>query len=434
MEKQARCVSLRRAICACALVVLFAGFVPCSLGEGPQARKQPARPNAAARPKVPCTSAEDVRDLPGTWASQFEPDVETSTFLSKPDLARALKDMTVYAELVHAALRIDGYTAQWYRSVGGRLFGNGPAQYQMNVELTDFDCHNGFVMRRDDPDRIEQDWGSTASAAILVNSTWSMSGPEAHSIINGKKYYSFGSPVGDVRGFPAYQTEGSGTTTWTVLVSKPGKKPFHFATRKELLESMRAQAEAERAADFRQIDAAMKVRSPEEQKIDHDKELALFLKGAKDDAQREHWRQRFEHDYRTDQQKLEELHKKMNKDSDKAVAHLDQLIAQQTPEQMSMPAMAHPSDLGRVWPDFQFLQTHEERCGKGACGGGAFGSPFAIPNRNYYNAELSPGRPQFFCVVFEWQGRTDKIDPRLEKMRDDFFAKFDFDKLVSMLE
>ena len=430
MERKAAQVLLRRVICAFVLVVLFAISAPSSFGQGPKARKQPARPKAEARPKVPCKPGEDLHYLPGTWASQFEPDVEISSLLSKPDLARALKDTAVYAELVHASLRIDGYTAQWYRSLGGRLYGNGPAKYQVNVVLTDFDCHNGFVMRVDDPDRVEQDWGQSAGAAILINSTWSMSGPEASSRINGKKYYSFGSPIGEIRGFPAYE---SGGTTWVVLVSKPGKKPFHFATRQELLESLRAQAEAERDELLRRSGVAMKIRSPEEQKADHDRELALFLKGAKDDAQREHWRQRFEHDYKTDEQKMAELRGKMNKDSDKAVAHINELIAQQTPEQMKMPAMSHPSAITHVWPDFKFLPTHEETCGKGMCGEG-FGSPFAIPNINYYDATLSLGRPQFFCVVFSWEGGANKIDPRLEKMRDEFFAKFDFDKLVSMLE
>jgi len=438
MERLAPQFVFRRAIRTLALALVFTvSVVALGLEVEAQARKQTARPKTAApkaelRPKVPCTSANDdsVRNLPGTWASEFQPDVETSSFLSKPDLAHALKDTTVYAELVHAALRIDGYTAQWNRSVGGRLFTNGPAKYQMDVYLTDFDCHDGFVMRADDPDRIQQDWDQSAHAAILINSTWSMSGPEADIRIGGKKYYSFGSPIGEVRGFPAYE---SGGRTWVVLVSKPGTNPFHFATRQEVLESLKAQAEEERAKMLGDATKHIKIRSTEEQKIDHDKELALFLKGAKDDAQREHWRQRFEHDYRNDEQKRDELLAKMNKDGDKTLAHINELIAQQTPEQMSMPAYAHPREMSRVGPDFKFMQTHEEKCGKGMCGEG-FGSPFAIPHSKYYNPALSPARPQFFCVVFSWEGRTDQIDPRLERMRDDFFAKFDFDKLASMLE
>ena len=413
----------------CALLFIIHLAFACQLAVA-QARKQPARPKAELRPKVPCKQDEDLHYLPGTWASEFQHDVESSSFLTKPDLARALKDTTVYAELVHAALNISGYTAQWNRSVGGRLFGTGPAKYQMDVYLTDFDCVNGFVMRADDPDREERDWDQSAHAAILINSTWSMSGPEADIRINGKKYYSFGSPIGEIRGFPAYESAGR---VWVVLVSKPGKKPFHFATRQEVLESLKAQAEAERAKMLGDSTKYVKIRSAEEQKADHDRQLALFLKGAKDDAQREHWRQRFEHDWRSDEQQLAEAQGKMNKDGDKTLAHINELIAQQTPEQMKMPAMAHRNDFMRVGADFKFMPTHEETCGQGMCGE-IFGSPFGIPNINYYNPELSPGRPQFFCVVFSWEGRTDKIEPRLEKMRDDFFAKFDFDKLASMLE
>jgi hypothetical protein len=434
MERLASQVLLRRAMRAVAVVLIVHLAFVCQFAEA-QARKQAPRPKAAAparvqHPKEPCTSLDDVRDLPGTWDAEFQHETESSDIMSKPDLARALKEMTVYAELVHAAFRVEGHSVVWYRSVGGRLFTNGPAQYQINVLTFNYDCEDGFVARRSEH-KFQRNWGSDESAAIAVNSTWHMSGAGAGSVIGGKKYYAFGSPIGEIRGFPAYQIDGG----WVVLVSKPGKNPFHFATRQEVLESMRAMAQAQRQKALDTVDAAIPVRSPEEQKAAHDKGLADWLAfvGAKDEAQRQHRIERYEHDYRTDEQKREELRAKMTKDTDKVIAHFDALIAQQTPEQLNMTAMSHPSAIMHAWEDFKFLPTHEEKCGKGDCSG-EFGVPFGIPARSYYNPDLPPGRPQFFCVVFNWTAGNPKEAQRMEKIRDDFFAKFDFDKLVSMLE
>jgi hypothetical protein len=55
------------------------------------------------------------------------------------------------------------------------------------------------------------------------------------------------------------------------------------------------------------------------------------------------------------------------------------------------------------------------------------GKPLAIYVRDYFDPNLPGTSPQYFTVAFSWTAI------KSEKLRDDFFARFDFDRLVSLL-
>lgn len=334
---------------------------------------------AVSGPVFASCTPDSALDAPGTWKAEFQKDLETSDEIPKAETPGVLKETEVYADLLRSALNGNsGHAAAWYRSLGGELFRGGPAKYQVNVPLSRFYCEDG---------KLEAEDEHSEAAAIGVNTTWHMSGPSASTLINGKKHYDFGSPIGAIRGFPAYQTDYQGMggiTRWVVVVARPGKwHPFRFATRKEILDSLRAKAEKETEDMLPKMNDVGRAAAK--------KQLA------------------------------------------KTLARLDAVRARYTPAQLDEPGQAHPSALSMAWSDFDFKKTKEEACGaKGTCADG-WGRPFALPVRPYYDLTGSRAKPQFFTVVFEWAGGARVPDPRVAKLRDDFFARFDFDKLVSIL-
>jgi len=376
-----------------------------------------------------------VDQIPGTWKQIRERDVDLgqSQYIPKAELPKLYKQMDAYAELLHQGLgKFTGFHAQWYRSSGGELFKGGPASYQLNVPMFRYGCVKGVAERN-------SEYGDEVS--IEVNGIWHMSGSGNQPLIEGKKYQLFGSPVGEIRGFPVFEPfwhngPGGVSVRWVMIVHKPGRLPFHYATRKEVLDSLKAINEDKRAEALAKWDRYDRIRPQAEQEKDRAKELALFLKGAKDEQQKQKWTERFDHDYRTDEQKHAAQRQKYNAIHDKIREHFDKLLASQAPEQLQQMALADGYS-----PDerFEFKPPKSEVCPTTECSE-HLGKPLAIPVRSYFDETLPQSSPQFFAVTFELSARVVRRDgkynveePRLEKMRDEFFARFDFDKLVSMI-
>lgn len=381
---------------------------------------------AAERPA--CSTDADVQSIPGKWVKKSQPDIAKNPAIPDAERPVVLKRLEEHTELVRKALGAPvGYDQVLDLGVGGKLFDKGPVQYNTTVYRNCYYCSQGRLFDQED---------YCGNVIVAANSAWAMSGPEARFKIGGKNNYAFGSPIGEIRGFPAFQTDFHGPssqTSWVVLVTRPGKNPLHLATRKELLDSLKARNEELRKEE---LDGRVKyfpVRPQAEQAKDKAKDLALFLKGAKDDAQRQHWTERFEKDYRTDEQKRDEALAKISKRYDRIRDHLAKVEARYTPEQLGQTAMSHENYIDHPDEDFDFRPTHEEKCGKGSCGEG-HGRPFASPGPDY-DAAAPASKPLFYTVSFTWDRANAKVmDPATQKLRDDFFAKFDFDALVTELK
>ena len=146
------------------------------------------------------------------------------------------------------------------------------------------------------------------------------------------------------------------------------------------------------------------IRPPAVQAAEKEKDLARFLQGAKDDKQRQNWIERFNKDYLTDDQKREAAKRAMIADQDNNAAHLEAVSA----------------------------RSNTRDC-KRAPGCGDMGKPLAILTRSYMDSSLPSSVPQFFTVTFGWSAPQNGRDEKFERLRDDFFARFDFDRLVAML-
>ena len=375
---------------------------------------------SVAAEKNSCTDMS-ASEAQGRWRSGIEKDVdvEQSSIIPKAEWSAVKKRTDVYSELLRQSLgEFKGYDAVGHRSVAGALFKDGPAMYRYDVYMPDFFCLNGVLHGYLDkhPDS-EYDWGGSV-VSIQVNGVWDMAGPEARYVIGEKKYYQFGTPIGEIRGFPVFEAGDK----WVVLVSRPGQSPFIYASRKQLLDELHGRNEKARADELKTADKFDPIRPQDEQDKDREKELARFLIGAKDEQMRKKWTERFNNDYRTDEQKHEAHLKKINASYDKARIRLDTVEARYTPKQLEEPAM---TDIGvasaTMQDDFDFKPAKQEVCGKSPSCGDHHGMPYAIPNRNYFDLGLPKSAPQFFTVAIEWN--KDSV-----KRRDDFFASFDFDK------
>jgi hypothetical protein len=181
------------------------------------------------------------------------------------------------------------------------------------------------------------------------------------------------------------------------------------------------------------------IRSKEVQEREKQEGLKLFLKGARDEAQRQKWTERYTNDYRTDEQKREEAQARFNKIHDKTLAYFDELRAKFSSEELEQPALVAANTL---YPDeyFKFSPTKEEVCGQAMCDNNMHGKPFATPDMAYFDPNLPKSTAQFFTVSFTLSmhtvsrnGRYELENPEWEKIREEFFARFDFDRLVSEL-
>ncbi len=373
----------------------------------------------------------------GAWKGIVESGVDVpGSSIAKAEQSEVMKRMSVFAKVLHQALgEQKGYDAKWYRSAGGEVYKDGPKSYRLNVPLYSYACSDGRLEREDE---------YSGEVSIHANGVWIMSTGDKY-VINGRRYYQLGSPIGEIRGFPAFEADthngpGGVQITWVVLVSKPGKSPFKYASRRELLDHMLVLADEEWQKGLKVADNVNPIRPKDVQEKDKQKGRELFLKGAKDDQQRQKWTERYLKDYRTDEQKREEARARFNKVHDKTRAWLDGLRAKFTAGELEQPALVSANTL---YPDeyFKFSPSKLEFCGnRTMCDNTMHGKPFAAPDMAYYDPTLPRSSAQFLTVSFTWtdhvvkrNGKYELENPQWEKIRDDFFSRLDFDKLVSML-
>ena len=377
------------------------------------------------------------RQKAGVWKGIVESGVDVpASSIAKAEQQDVIRRMAVFADVLHQALgEQKGYDAKWYRSAGGEVYTGGPKSYRLNVPLYSYTCSDG---------QLEREGEYSGEVSVHANGVWAMSTGVRH-IINGKEHVQLGSPIGEIRGFPAFEADthnspGGVQITWVVLVSRPGKSPFKYASRRELLDHMAVLADEEWQKGLKIADNVNPIRPKDVQEKDKQKGLELFLKGAKDGQQRQKWTERYLKDYRTDERKREEGRAKFNKVHDKTRAYLDGIRAKLTPGQLEQSALVAANTL---YPDeyFKFSPTKLEFCGgRTMCDNTMHGKPFAAPDTAYFDSKLPASSTQFLTVSFTWTdhvvkrgGKYELENPKWEKIRDDFFSRLDFDRLVSLL-
>jgi hypothetical protein len=337
--------------------------------------------------------------------------------------------MEAEVELLHQALGDPtGFDARWYLRVSEYIFaGKGLQPAEVWVPMYRYSCVGG---------KVEVAHEYSDELMIEANHTWSMSGIGRINV-GGKNFRMLGSPIGEIRGHPAFEPTSEGTPggvsyRWVVLVAKPGKSPFRYVTRQEALDHMKQVNEKERGASLVLAEQLNPIRPPAVQAAEKEKELAWYLQGAKDDRQRQNWLERYNHDYLTDEQKREKSRRETIARHDRIAAHVDAVSARYSTEQLKEPAFVDDGDFMHA-ETFEFTPPANARDCKRPPGCGDMGKPLAILRLSDYDPSLPSSVPQFFTVTFRWSAPSKGRDEKFEKLRDDFFARFDFDRLIALL-
>ncbi|TAL74971.1 MAG: hypothetical protein EPN88_03555 [Bacteroidetes bacterium] len=377
----------------------------------------------------PCTQ-KSAENAPGKWKKDV-----FNSIPDNPGLPQLVKKLEMQEEILHKALgNPAGFDAKCYFWIPDNPFTSKKHPVmEVNVNFYLYYCDEGKL-------GVEKEF---SDGAYIVGISSLRSGK---FIIGTKKFQLMGSPIGEIRGYPAFEQDWTGTPdggatfTWTVIVSKKGIPLYRYATRKELLDHLVQVVEKKRPEDIALIEQYTQIRPSDVQSAEKQKELTSFIAGAKDDAQRKNWTDRFNNDYRTDQQKLEEAKTKCNANADKVKARLELVRARYSPAGLEETAYVYTwltnyntafyeddfdFDLPKNDPDPRPKNIPTKNMGK----------PFAIQKKDYFDPNLPATTPQYFIVSYSWTAgkSTGFRSEKFEKLRDDFFARFDFDKLAEMI-
>lgn len=381
--------------------------------------------------QIPCTQ-ESAKTTSGKWT------LEVHNYRNSPESPALLKKLEEQAELLRKAIGdppigFDAHGAIDFPTPSNSKF---PITISVNSPFYHYYCDNGKLEVADE----------------YSDEAWIVSNPKGGGPfkIGSKNFRLLGSPIGEIRGYPAFEHDWTGdltgncaTFTWTVLVTKKGKSPYHYASRKEILEHCFAVVEKQRPVHLAGCDY-MPIRPADVQAAEKQKELASFLLGAKDDATRKTRTDRFNNDYRTDQQLLEECRQKMKAMDDQTFARLELVRDRYSQEELMQTAYVFKwltnYDNEFTENDFEFdFPKIDPDCRPADYGGNCdperMGKPFVLLNRDYLDPSLTNTSPQYFSVGIKWTAcKANKFHNEAgEKMRDDFFKRFDFDRLADML-
>ncbi len=380
----------------------------------------------------PCTP-ESVRSVRGSWSRTA--DVIVGPVISAYEVQALLGSLQAYHDLLQKALPSpEGFNVVSYSSVrGDPLVQNGPQAFEATAGMYRLVCTNGTVGMATE---------YAGQMAIMANDVWHMSGIGRFDI-GGKKALALGSPIGSIRGYPAFEPEFSsplsGTINvyeWVVLVARPGQSPFRYVTRKEMLDHMRAVCEKDRVQALAIADEANPIRPQAVQDAAKAKGLQEWVASAKDEQQRQRWTERYLSDYRTDEQKRAAARAKTNAGFDAFLARLKTIESRYGAAQLQEPALLNdPTATLHARPNFDFAPPKGDRHTCTISCGGPHGKPLVVADERYFHGTAARSAPQFFTVSFRWSApRQDKYrDAKFEQVRDDFFKGFDFSALAGML-
>jgi hypothetical protein len=379
----------------------------------------------------PCTP-ESAKKAPGKWT------VDPFTMLpANPALPALVKNFQIEADLIHKALGEPvGFNARCYFYVADNPFiKKTPHRLEVNVPFFHYYCDNGKL-------GVNEEYSD--GALLYSNSTWPMGGATGIKL-GDKTFRTLGSPIGEIHGYPAFEADWSegpagATFTWVVLVKKKEIPLYRYASKEEILDHLEQMADKTRSEYQARIDKYMIIRPEDVQAEERKAELASFLDGATSDGARKSRTERFNKEYRNDLQKKEDAKKKATEEADKVDASLTRVRARYSPEQLKEPGYVanwlinYNEGFDEINFDFDEPKT-DPFCRPTYGSDCQMGKPFALFNKSYLDPALPSTSAQYFTLAFRWTAlKADNYrNPQGEKLRDEFFARFDFDQLAALL-
>lgn len=401
----------------------------------------------SAHPAAAACDKETAQTTPGTWLNTGDStgaagDVKAGA----NEVKRAFAETDRYLELVRQVFPEPvGMNVRWYKVFNANAdlgLGARAVPQEVTVSFLTHFC-DGPVLRAESVSRPPD-----LSLEIEVNNFWNLLYLTSMTL-NGRPVYTLAHQTGEHRGFESFERPNAlgtarlgGVRVYSrfVLLTRPGALPFTYVTRRQVLGQLRADVRKVREQAVKTAPSIVPVRAAAEQEAALKRRIEEIEKdtylGAAAKAKRI---ERLKADYRTDEQRQGATVANAGAMYDAALRRLDEVERSFTPAQLGEPAVLQPSDVhpnsvlannATTW-GFAQPKIDDHYCDH-LC---RHGQRLVTIDPSYADPRLPRTAPQFFLMALQWRGvrGSDARDPFVERIAADFLAKFDYDKLASLL-
>jgi hypothetical protein len=387
---------------------------------------------AAATPATatePACSPEAQRSSPGagrtTWATGGAFDFG----MPREELPLALAQLDGYLELLKAAIGpAVGFDEDAHQVVGAEpVVKKGPQPQEASIQVSEKACVDGkarAVFR--------------AKVTVEVNRLWNLLGEQ--QLLDGKRVYLSGYPLGEIQGAPLYSmppSQDEQAYRWVVALPRDGQLPFRALTRGEVLARLKPHLAARRAASLREVEAGARIRPAAEQEKEKQAEVAeIKMENAGDQAAAARRVARYLADFQSDEQKLEKARRAVTVEVDAALARVEALELKHGKQGLQAPATVGPGGFVAILRDaaWDFVPPVTER-GHRCTVDCRHGQLVMVPNDDYWSKGRPRHQPQSALVVYDWVGprQAKGLQPFADALRDRFFQRLDLKALQATL-
>ncbi len=205
---------------------------------------------------------------------------------------------------------------------------------------------------------------------------------------------------------------GNNQANRAVLITKGGKLPFKYLTRKEFLLIRKGQLEKKKAAALIARKNEIKIRPLAEQEKAKAEEIASL----KNENYTQPYIDRFLKDYKTDEEKQRMALDKVAKFYDEPLSLIQSLLQTYTAAALNEPAIIKGQESFDVFTGF--VSDAEGIC-------------LVKPNLDYYTLQLPKSSPQFITLFFKWFDTDAVYTKELKTIQDNISYDFFKNLLVN---
>lgn len=377
--------------------------------------------------------------LPGKWIKEND-QTGTATDGGYPaaKLPDLLKSMDRYQALVKNLYPdLKGNKIVWNKRIfQDPVFKSNRPGTETHFFINKYVCNKGQFYDNIISERSAIFIYANSLEAIAKNSGMLQNGK--YDTYKGLNIYQISYRLGNYKGHDYFEPPaGSGFSAgWglehfrLVLITYPGKLPFLYLTRAEIIDFLRQQMDENEKIETERLKLIYPVRSKTMQDAEKEKQIEKHKKEYPDNPRR---LQRFLEDYKTDEQKFDDAAKGTRELFAKKRNRLKELEKKYEGKLEEIATLwqgnLHYSQINENWDFAEDKQKDDHLCNEnGFC---RHGNAWIVINEDYFDKKLAPHVPQFFTVSFAW--RTNDFRSWFLKRKDHWMENFEFSKLAGML-
>lgn len=384
-------------------------------------------------------SPESAETLPGKWIKDNDPTANATVggfpAAKLPDLLKSMDRYHALLEKLYPGLK--GNRIKWSKRVfQDQIFGSDRPGAETRFFINKYVCSGGQLYDNIITERSAIFIYANSLEAIAKNSGQLHDGK--YDTYKGKMIYPISHRLGTHKGFDYFEPFSGGgfSAGWglqhfrLVLITFPGKLPFRYLTRAEIIDFLRQQMDEKEKTETARLTSIHPIRPKAVQDAEKEKQLERLKKDYPNNPRRA---QRFLEDYKTDEQKYDEAAKGTKESFAKKRNRLEELEKKYEGKLREIATLwqgnLHYSQINENWDFTADKMNDDHLCNeKGFC---RHGNAWIVMNEDYFDKKLPPSVPQFFTVSFGW--RTNQFRSWFLERKDHWLANFDFSALAGML-